>query len=269
MSVKGVNNQTLPGHVPLDIYDVFDVSIGVLTLIVVTIGMVGNIALVHTFWKKKRTIRFNVLMIVLGIFDVLILIPRASDQIVQLMGKQGLPTWGEYLLNSFFNGSVWTTMGISIERFCALCFDQNLEKFPIWLNILGITLVSFLINIDIFTFEKYAHFWFNFTTCTGIPVLVLVILNVMIYKQLKRILEQYQKNSNLMVMESMEKTVIRSVFQAKVTIGITLMFITASFFYWIPTFLQLVSVFNFLRKVLKYNILSKLGHQKDMVGSNH
>ena len=254
MSVKGIENQTngIYDVQTIDIFDVFDVSISVLTLIVVTIGMVGNVALVHTFWKKnekrkkkeERTVRFNILMIVLGIFDILILIPRAIDQIVQLMGKEGLPPWGQYLLNSFFDGSVFTTVGISIERFFALCLDQNLDKFPIWLNVLGITLVSFLLNLDMFTLEKFDHFWFNFSTCTGLPVIVLVILNVMIYIQLKQILKQYQKSSDLMVMESMEKTVIRSLFQAKVTIGITIMFLTASFFYWVPTFLQLVSILS-------------------------
>ena len=101
MSVKGIKNQTkgIYDVQTIDIFDVFDVSISVLTLIVVTIGMVGNVALVHTFWKKnekrkkkeERTVRFNILMIVLGIFDILILIPRAIDQIVQLMGKEGLP----------------------------------------------------------------------------------------------------------------------------------------------------------------------------------
>ena len=183
MSVKGIKNKTKGIYDVqtidiFDVFDVFDVSISVLTLIVVTIGMVGNVALVHTFWKKnekrkkkeERTVRFNILMIVLGIFDILILIPRAIDQIVQLMGKEGLPPWGQYLLNSFFDGSVFTTVGISIERFFALCLDQNLDKFPIWLNVLGITLVSFLLDLDMFTLEKFDHFWFNFSTCTGLPV---------------------------------------------------------------------------------------------------
>ena len=60
------------------------------------------------------------MMLMLAIFDFLFMLPRGADQIVQLAGGETIPDWGKFFLNTFFTGSVYTTMAISFERFLAL-----------------------------------------------------------------------------------------------------------------------------------------------------
>ena len=106
-----------------------DITLSVLLCFITLVGCCGNVALFWTYWKKNRQLRFNVLMIILAIFDSAFLGFLFGDWMIStsfftegLTGfafTDGLPKAGLFLFA--FNGAVFTTLSISIERFMYLC----------------------------------------------------------------------------------------------------------------------------------------------------
>ena len=107
-----------------DLFPILDHTLSVLTLLFVLFGLVGNVLLYQTYRKKDLSIRFNLLMLTLAIYDFLFLIPRAVDQIIQLANVDAMPDYGKFLLNVFFNCGVYTSIFISLERFLLLCYEK-------------------------------------------------------------------------------------------------------------------------------------------------
>ena len=106
-----------------------DITLSVLLCLITIFGFCGNLALFRTYWKKNRQLRFNVLMLILAGFDSTFLGLLIGDWMVStsfftegLTGfafTDGLPKAGLFLFA--FNGAVFTTLSISIERFMYLC----------------------------------------------------------------------------------------------------------------------------------------------------
>ena len=115
-------------------------ALQILTVIIGSIGLLGNIALIFTYQKKNLQIRFNVLMVTLAVFDIFYLITDSTTQFVDYWLLMHLRGFG-------FTASILTTVSISFERYLVLCKGSELmDKIPIWLNVFLILIVSIIIN---------------------------------------------------------------------------------------------------------------------------
>ena len=93
------------------------------TYIIAIFGLLGNLALFYTYWKKNRKIRFNILMLMISAFDLVYLV-------VELVAYSTENTFEQYngitgfIYNFTFACSVYTTALTVIERFLILCLEK-------------------------------------------------------------------------------------------------------------------------------------------------
>ena len=109
-----------------------------LTCLVAAIGLLGNIALIKSFWKQRNQHRFNKLMITLATFDGLFLVSQVSleaykfkHEIISFgtlyslkLGNLILVTALVYITGFLFACSVITALLILIERYLALANNK-------------------------------------------------------------------------------------------------------------------------------------------------
>ena len=95
----------------------------IVTYIIAVFGLLGNLALFYTYWKKNRKVRFNVLMLMITTFDLAYLV-------VELVAYSTEDTFDRfYGITAFiydftFACSVYTTALTVIERFLILCLEK-------------------------------------------------------------------------------------------------------------------------------------------------
>ena len=93
------------------------------TYISAILGLLGNLALFYTYWKKNRKVRFNILMLMIATFDLVYLVVElvaysTEDTFEQYNGITG------FIYNFTFACSVYTTALTVIERFLILCLEK-------------------------------------------------------------------------------------------------------------------------------------------------
>ena len=93
------------------------------TYISAIFGLLGNLALFYTYWKKNRKVRFNILMLMITAFDLVYLVVElvaysTEDTFEQYNGITG------FIYNFTFACSVYTTALTVIERFLILCLEK-------------------------------------------------------------------------------------------------------------------------------------------------
>ena len=100
--------------------------------IIALLGLLGNIALLVTYSKKDKTNRFNNLMFLIGIFDLMLV---TIDIIWIAIGLFDLEfeldlSWTElervctFLYEWSLSGSVYATALMALERYCILCRNK-------------------------------------------------------------------------------------------------------------------------------------------------
>ena len=85
-------------------------------------GIAGNIAMVITYKKKNLKIRFDCLMLLLAIVDLMFLLLLINTLVLAVI--LGNIPWLFFLVECVFSGSVYTTTVISLERYLLLCRDK-------------------------------------------------------------------------------------------------------------------------------------------------
>ena len=113
----------------------------VLTCVVVFFGLCGNMALFKAYFKKNRQIRFNILMMVLAVFDSMFLLNAIvldainyKKEIIwndsyHLLLKRDKTLLTSYKIVEFstlfsFGGSVFTALTIALERYLMVCRNK-------------------------------------------------------------------------------------------------------------------------------------------------
>ena len=86
------------------------------------LGIIGNILLILTYKKKDLKTRFNSLMLLLAICDLLYLIFLSFTLVViSYIGTEPVLV---FLTECVFSGSVYTTTVIAFERYLVFCRDM-------------------------------------------------------------------------------------------------------------------------------------------------
>ena len=90
-------------------------------LIIASLGLCGNFALFHNYWKKNNMLRFNVLMLMLIVFDIGYLTSEIFAEIMKAADLNYVNAKVQFIYNFTFSGSVYTTALMVAERYLVLC----------------------------------------------------------------------------------------------------------------------------------------------------
>ena len=213
-----------------------------LTCLIASIGLIGNAALFHTFWKKNRKIRFNVLMITLSVFDTLYLSMEVTADSYDF--SRGI-IWNDmpfsdldlihfvldYLRLSLFGCSVFTVVSIAVERVLVTCgFDT--DKYSIAWTIIPIIILAFTLEIPVLFHGKF-HKAKKIVFLCGIsivPSITMLTLNLLHYIQLK-----CMKSSDLFNVQA-KNSLRKSIFKAKMSFFITMTFVGSQLTGWLSLY---------------------------------
>ena len=93
-----------------------------------TLGLIGNIALIVIFSKKDLKLRFNGLIIILAVFDLVYMTTRLTWSMIfyldlELDEKFKINTMG-FLEQVAFSCSAYTAIAISLERYILICHNM-------------------------------------------------------------------------------------------------------------------------------------------------
>ena len=83
------------------------------------IGIIGNIFMINTYKKKNLQVRFDCLMLLLAIIDLLFLILLVTTLVLAVL--IGNTPWLFFAVECVFSGSVYSITTITIERYLLLC----------------------------------------------------------------------------------------------------------------------------------------------------
>ena len=86
------------------------------------VGIVGNIIMINTYKKKNLEIRFDCLMLLLAIIDLLFLTLLVTTLVLAV--QIGNTPWLFFAVECVFSGSVYTITTISMERYLLLCRNK-------------------------------------------------------------------------------------------------------------------------------------------------
>ena len=106
-----------------------------LNCIFAAFGILGNIALCLTYFKKNRNLRFNQLMITLATFDFLCLISGIIHGGLQISDNLAEYKVIRYIYFGFVGASVYTAIAICLERYLILCHERYILLSNMYLHI--------------------------------------------------------------------------------------------------------------------------------------
>ena len=199
---------------------------GLILTIIGVIGIFGNIgAVVHFGKSKHRQHRFYLLMLTLAMVDIFVIIVFIwFFSVPEFFGKnKRMYRWSIWLypmLHIFSTGNILLTVAISFDRYLAICqpLSYHMSKWCTKRILIAITCVSVgyniprffelewlvysdqrngsLINLELGAwptelrrdknyFEVYV-LWLNIIILGVVPMLVLIGLNISIFKEMRR-----------------------------------------------------------------------------------
>ena len=187
---------------------------GVLLSIIATLGVIGNVIAAFVLTRKRMRNNFNYLLLALASFDMIFLVISMEDKAVFMQFGIGAKSYTRFLIYTFFlrplywislTGSMLMIIAITFERFRAVHYHKSLN--PKW-PLLIVSALSVALNVPTF-FEKTlvnnngtlvvanalpdhhlaTYFtvmnWFNIIITIVIPFLVLTILNMRVYMDIR------------------------------------------------------------------------------------
>ena len=117
-------------------------------LLVVVIGLLGNLSSFTFFMRKKKKLNFYVLMIMLSVYNVLMILMDLLIFTVPLVTYYHYIIMAAYsLLEVGVTGSIYSTIAISTERYLVVChpfYADSHKKWSTRRQILLVTMFSFI-----------------------------------------------------------------------------------------------------------------------------
>ena len=228
-----------------------------ITYLIACLGLPANIALFRTYQQKDLEFRFNILMLLIALFDLAYLVTEIVSLSLEYHDQfdnefnNYRGTLGFFYFFTF-GGSAYTTALTATERFMAMCHGKDTDQIPIGWTILSIIGLVSLINI-----HNFIHFeakgakvvglvlWFeanitkqmvvsiNIAVNSILPTIPMIACNIFLYKQLKALMASddfFKSNVDLQ----------NSVFRAKITVLIGWIFFFSQMLTWIFLILHMV-----------------------------
>ena len=269
-------------------------------LIVGTIGIIGNTLAILMFGTLKNQLKFHRLMIMISIFDmsyillnfIIFAFPHASEAY----------RYGDMYCHMFpvvyalrhvmLIGSIYSTIAISMERYLVVChpFYALSHRWSAKMYVLPIVVFSFVYNIpkffeytvdvpagaddDVFSIEvtemrvnKYYVTvyigWVNFFVSAIIPFAIVITLNILIVKNLRKQLKYRKKETIIgilgapggllaqssyhpdqdqmcMPVSAVPMTKYNEMVLAKVSVSIVFFFVLCHSVKWVPDIYEIV-----------------------------
>ena len=103
-------------------FNVLQIALMVLCFIFALIGVFSNIAMIHIFKQKDLKVRFNCLIIVRAVFDLITICCFLFTGLMYLIKVEMAP-W-MFLCACAFNCSAFTMTTIALERYLVLCKNK-------------------------------------------------------------------------------------------------------------------------------------------------
>uniref|UniRef100_A0AC35UCS7 G_PROTEIN_RECEP_F1_2 domain-containing protein n=1 Tax=Rhabditophanes sp. KR3021 TaxID=114890 RepID=A0AC35UCS7_9BILA len=244
------------GMDPHDFLIVKFIMISIVGMLITAFGVFGNVMTVLILSRPTMLSASNTFLTMLAIFDTSLLITAFSiygmEYIIEYFEILDLYiAWLTYLRFAFVlshisqTGSVFTTLTVTIERFCAVCYPKTHRKYfsskTSIIFIIGVVTFSVLFNVtkffevqieknvecsngdDILTWQtyhlmpsvlarnpfysKFYSLWLTNCVMVFVPFLTLSILNsMMAYKIRKQLMEKINEHKAMVESELREKS---------------------------------------------------------------
>ena len=215
------------------------------------LGIIGNIGLIVVYRKKPLNVRFNALMLTLATFDLILIltvitvVPAARYSPIELW-----PLHITYYFNQVaFSGSILTTIAVAAERYLMVCKGKDTDKYAFKWTVATIVTSSLLISLPSPSFahdlglesgNTNAQVYLIVTVCLKSVLLGLVssglimFMNISTYKKLKECKIHLQSESSLGFSSGASESLLKTIFQTKLSLIISSVFVISQAFSWIP-----------------------------------
>ena len=227
--------------------------------LLVLLGIIGNIGLIVVYRKKPLKVRFNALMLTLATFDLIFILTVITVVLAAILRRveQLWPLHITYYFNQVaFSGSILTTIAVAAERYLMVCKGRDTDKYAFKWTIATIVTASLLISLPLpsFAFDlglvrgsTNALVYLMVTVCLKflllglVPSGLIMFMNVSLYKKLKECKTHLQSESSLGFSSGANESLLKTIFQTKLSLIICSVFVISQAFSWIPSII-LISV---------------------------
>ena len=240
------------------------------------LGIIGNIGLIFEFRKKPLKVRFNALMLTLATFDLIFLLTVPAIAVLTMQAIFSDLFWPlhvSYYFNQVaFTGSILTTITVAAERFLVVCKGTDMDKYAFKWTVATIVTSSLVISLPspLFAYDlgrgtinateleleldTSAYVYLIVTICLKfllamVPSGLIMFMNISLFKNLRECQTHLeQSESSLGFSSGVNKSLLsRTIFQTKLFLIISFVFITSQALSWIPL-IVLVSMESKLSK---------------------
>ena len=217
------------------------------------LGIIGNIGLIVVYRKKPLNVRFNALMLTLATFDLIFIL---TVPVIAVLAMQAIfmdlfgPLHVFYYFNQVaFSGSILTTIAVAAERYLMVCKGKDTDKHAFKWTVATIVTSSLLISLPSPSFahdlglesgNTNAQVYLIVTVCLKSVLLGLVssglimFMNISTYKKLKECKIHLQSESSLGFSSGASESLLKTIFQTKLSLIISSVFVISQAFSWIP-----------------------------------
>ena len=238
-------------------------------------GIIGNIGLIVVYRKKPLKVRFNALMLTLAIFDLIFILTvllGVPIGIYIIFSSRNM--FWPYLHTSYyfnqvaFTGSILTTIAVAAERFLMVCKGKETDKYAFKWTVATIVTASLLISLPSPLFAREllgnAQVYLIATLCLKslllglIPSGLILFMNISLYKKLKECEAHLQSESSLGFSSGVNESLLKTIFQTKLTLIISSVFVISQALSWIPLILWVKDLWVSIRSLesLQHFIIS-------------
>ena len=225
------------------------------------LGIIGNIGLIVVYRKKPLKVRFNALMLTLAIFDLIFIltVPAVAISIISIFVSDLFwPLHITYYFNQVaFSGSILTTIAVAAERYLMVCKGKDSDKYAFKWTVATIVTSSLLISLPSPSFaydlgldrgNTNAQVYLIVTVCLKflffglVPSGLIMFMNVSLYKKLKECKTHLeQSESSLGISSGANESLLKTIFQTKLSLIISSVFVISQAFSWIPLIVSVSS----------------------------
>ena len=247
-------------------------------------GIIGNIGLIVVYRKKPLKVRFNALMLMLATFDLLFILTVPAVAILGIWTFEVRhlfwPLHVTYYFNQVaFSGSILTTIAMALERYLMVCKGKETDRYAFKWTVATIVAASLLISLPSPSFAMdlglfrcpfdcgntnallylKVTFGLKFLLLGLVPSGLILFINTSLYKKLKECKAHLQQSeSSLGFSSGASESLLKTIFQTKLSLIISSVFVISQALSWIPLILWVKDLWVSIRSLesLQHFIIS-------------